>query len=472
VKRCLLFLLAGILFPGFLLAQQPDSYVEDSLSMEFRVKHIRFIGNKKTRRDILLREFTFREGDVLSRKNLEDQSELTRQNLNNTALFNFVSIHRVERENNEVEIWVQVTERWYLWPAPILEIADRNFNIWWKERDYRRLNYGFYLMLNNFRGKREVLQLTVRMGTWQQYRLLYHIPFIDKKQRSGLTFAYSYLRNRELFYRSINNELQNFKDRDNYVRQEQYAKIRYQYRHGIYNTHSIEARYNQGIIADTILSIGPGYFSQNRNNTEFFSLHYFFVSDHRDNRPYPLKGYLFGMELAQSGLGMLSQEDFSLFRMEPEVRVYFPIVDRFYGAFRLKGKVSSLTNQPYYLQRGLGYGMDYIRGYEFFVMDGQHYALFKSNIKYQMIKPRTVDWGFLGERFTKFHYAVYLSGHADAGYVWDRLYANENPLSNTAISGFGMGLDFVTFYDRVLRFEASLNNTGKPGFFVHYGAAF
>ena len=43
-------------------------------------------------------------------------------------------------------------------------------------------------------------------------------------------------------------------------------------------------------------------------------------------------------------------------------------------------------------------------------------------------------------------------------------------LDNKFIYGTGMGLDFVTYYDKVLRLEYGINDMGETGLFIHFVA--
>jgi outer membrane protein assembly factor BamA len=466
ISRAFLFFLLNI-------AILPAAFAQDTLRPDsVRIGRIIISGNQKTIEQIILREMMVRQGQVVAGETLDELLASSRRNLLNTALFNFVKIHTLERGGGLVWVYVNLTERWYIWPGPILEIADRNFNAWWKARDWSRLNYGFVLTHTNFRGRRESLQLLVRLGTWQHFRLGYSVPYIDRKQRSGLYFSASYLRNREIGYRSSNNRLLWFRDPGNYVREETLGKIRYQYRQGIYVTHGAEIRFASSSVADTITKIGEGYFSGNRSAMSMLSLHYLWVNDRRDSRAYPLKGWLTAAEISQTGLGILPGEDISIFRADAEVRAYVPVYGRWYAGGSLKGRLVSTSRQPYYIQRSLGYGNDYVRGYEYYVVDGQHFVLGKTQLRYQLVRPRELDFGDGNDRFDRFHFAFYLGAYCDGAYVWDQVYKKENPLSNTFIRGYGLSLDFVTYYDRVLRFEVSRNGLNETGFFFHYGIPF
>ena len=72
------------------------------------------------------------------------------------------------------------------------------------------------------------------------------------------------------------------------------------------------------------------------------------------------------------------------------------------------------------------------------------------------------------EKFNKLFYAFYMNVYADLGYVVDNRNINTNPLANDILTGYGVGLDFVTYYDFVLRLEYSFNKMGESGFFISF----
>lgn len=441
-------------------------------SSQVIIRSVKLIGNKKTKEHIILRELGFGVEDTLPKNLLPEYLDQAQKNLMNTSLFNFVSVNYIQEDGLQLDVVINMVERWYLWPSLIFEVADRNFNVWWRARDWTRVNYGFTLTKYNMRGRRETLQLTARLGTWQQYRLAYNLPFIGKKLRTGLYLSYSYLRNREVGYKSFNNELLFYNSTSDYVRQEQVARVKFTFRKKVFNTHSLEGRFTSSWVDDTLKVIGPGYFAANKGSTGFFSLHYTFVSDHRDIKAYPLKGYLVGADVAQFGLGILPQESSEFLRTELEFRYYYSISRKWFTGFWLKTRLATSYLQPYYLQRGLGYGNDYVRGFEYYVIDGQQTFLTKFFIKYQLMAPKTLEMGLGGDRFGKTHHAFYLNFFMDGGYVSDKLYDRNNPLANRALGGIGIGLDYVTYYDRVFRVEAAINSKNEPGFFFHYGIPF
>jgi hypothetical protein len=150
---------------------------------------------------------------------------------------------------------------------------------------------------------------------------------------------------------------------------------------------------------------------------------------------------------------------------------YQPIKGRWYWASNLTMKMSAGQDVPYFLNQGLGYKNDYVRTYELYVIDAMNFALVKNNLKYAILNPVTRYIPFIkNERFGKIHFALYANVFFDCAYSWKM---PENPtsfLDNKFIFGTGIGLDFVTYYDKVLRLEYGINDMGETGLFIHFVA--
>ncbi len=76
------------------------------------------------------------------------------------------------------------------------------------------------------------------------------------------------------------------------------------------------------------------------------------------------------------------------------------------------------------------------------------------------------------EKFSKVHYAFYINLFTDIGFVYEayRDPALKNTFENELLVGYGIGLDFVTYYDIVIRLEFSANNKWEKGVFLHFRA--
>ena len=101
-----------------------------SVSQNLIIKNIFIEGLKTTKENTLLRELNFQEGDTINIKDLESIIEENKSNLLNQWLFNFVEFNPIIQKKY-IDILIKVTERWYIWPYPIFEIGERNFNVFW-----------------------------------------------------------------------------------------------------------------------------------------------------------------------------------------------------------------------------------------------------------------------------------------------------------------------------------------------------
>ncbi len=457
----------------FLLASFPllSRCLPDSSERKIIISGITLIGNGITRDKVVLREMAVRKGDTVLLADLPGRLNRSRENLLNTSLFNFVTLHTLMASDSvHAEVFVDMKERWYIWPAPILEVQERNFNVWWEHRDFNRLNYGGYLNWNNFRGRNEQLSLIARFGYTERYEIYYSFPYIDKKQTTGLGLSVSYYRNHEVAFETFNNQLDYLKDERNYIRTELISKMSFTYRREIYNSHVLQLRYADVQAGDTLLSKTENYFTPGQTRLSYLSLGYAYKCDHRDSKAYPLRGYYLDLEIVKDGLGILQHEGVDLVSFSNSLRYYDRIGSRLYFSAGLKYKISSEKLQPYYVQRALGYG-DYVRGYEYYVIDGQSFSLARLNLRWELVRPHVKKIPNLSsEKFNTFHYALYGGIFADGAKVNDEFTFKNNPLANQYLYGYGAGLDLVTYYDLVFRFEFSWNHLGEYGLFVHFNA--
>src|ERR1700733_10507938 len=114
------------------VAQQSDSTrLVDTDSLTNRllyVDRVIIIGNKLTKNRIIERELSLKPGDTISSKLLKGSLTWDKNKLYNLPLFNTVSVRALDLTNNHVDLLVEVTERWYIFPVPIFELSDRNIN--------------------------------------------------------------------------------------------------------------------------------------------------------------------------------------------------------------------------------------------------------------------------------------------------------------------------------------------------------
>jgi hypothetical protein len=130
------------------------------------------------------------------------------------------------------------------------------------------------------------------------------------------------------------------------------------------------------------------------------------------------------------------------------------------------GNIKAPFKQPYFNQRFLGYGDAYLRGMEYYVVDGVAGGFIRNTIRKEVA---SVKWktGIKSRIYGEIPFRFFLKGYGDFGYVHNKYNTTGNILSNKFLYSGGFGLDIVTIYDIVLRFEYSFNQLNERAFFFH-----
>jgi len=432
------------------------------------VTSISISGNKVTKEKIVIRELLFNIGDTINKQNLDSLTVLNKENLVNTSLFNFVTItNNIEGSNLIVNI--DLIERWYIWPIPILEHADRNLSSFIYNKDWSRVNYGMFLAIENFRGRKESLRFKARIGYKEHYGVAYDIPGLDKNQKHGIGAEVSYFRQKETPYKTENNQLVYYRDFSTYSKYHTRISLRYRYRKDIYNYHMIRLQYNNAIVSDSIVIKNANYLGDSSRTLQYMRLQYAYTLDRRDIRYYPLSGYYFNASVNNKGLIF---GETNITELEGNFRWYQPLFGRFYYGQKAAFKIANDYNQEYFLVEGFGYENN-IRGYEYYVIDGNNYVIFNNNLKFELLQKKVFNIpGVPWSQFKKSFLAIYLNAYFDIGYVDNKYTYQNNSMTNSWQYGYGLGIDFVTYYDMVFRIEYSLTKYNQKGIYIHMSAAF
>ena len=451
-----------------------DAQTRDSIrqSSDFVVSQILISGNRTTKEFVVRRELLFTEGDTLKAADFESVLLRSKENLLNTSLFNYVTINLIDDSEHEKRVLVMLEERWYWLPYLIFEQADRNLSAYFNDGDWKRLNYGLMLINNNFRGRAETLKVKLRLGYKKQIQLFYDIPYFSANKKHGLAAQLSFYRQNEVRFATDSCKPQYFRDDKHQVIDNQDLFLFYTFRPKYDVRHIFTAGFAHANVADTIIALNPDYFGTQTSRTQYFTLSYTFDWDTRDYKFYPLKGHNVTLELGKIGLNLLDNELDGSWYTRLSAYKYFDLGHRFYAGFGGLAKYSPDKPQPYYTEQALGY-LDYLRGFEYYVIDGQRFATGRAFAKFALVPMRIkkIDsWSW--DEFNKVHYSFYLNLFVDAGYVDDSRIGTNNYLSNKWLTSAGIGLDMITYYDIVFRFEGTLTRQGKSGLYVHVLKAF
>lgn len=457
----------------------------DTVDRQVMVNKIYVLGNLKTKETIILRELNFDIGDTYLLSELKTIISRDEQKVFNLRLFNTAKITLLETAPDEVEILVQVTERWYTFPVPLFKLADRNFNDWWvnRGRDLSRVNYGLKLYKYNMRGRNERLKLTAQFGFTREFSLNYRVPYINKKQQEGLIFDFAYRERKNVVYNTddhiptflVSNDLESSSDNFDQVLSKGYnASVSYSYRASFFSFHYLSLGFTNREVADTVVMLNPNILGGGQTINRYLSLSYRFVRDLRDLVNYPLNGFYLEASTVKQGLSLY--DDVDIWRADLQYSKYFDLGKGWYASGTLSGSISLPLDQPYAYNQALGFSRDVIRGYELDVIEGPRSILSKLNLKKRLFKKTFHTANPPIDQLRNIPLAIYAKLFFDSGWVDNypiyKRQGTNGRLTNTYLWGMGAGIDIVTLYDFVVRPEYTINSDGNSFFFLNFKADF
>jgi outer membrane protein assembly factor BamA len=450
-----------------------ESFPSSKIPDQVRVNNIFIVGNEKTQKNVILREMDIAVGTTYDWEKFVVMINGDESKIYNLQLFTRVTVTPLFTGDDEVELLVSVRERWYVIPSVVFSLADRNFSEWWinQNRDLSRVNYGLKLNHNNVGGRNEKLKVGGQWGFTQAFDLTYIKPYIDKEQLHGLSASFTFFTNKTIPIRSVNNKQVFYtNETEDILRKNLNTSLTYTYRGSFYNFHYLSFGYNFTSIHEDVLVQNPDYFPHESTQLSYFYAGYNFKHDRRDNVAYALNGELLNIGLTRFGL--LTNDNVNETEISLLANKYFPLNNDFHFVTGISASSYLSPLQPYTLVRGIGYNPDFIRGYEVNVIEGQQTIVQKNSLRYNLLDVSFDISAFMPmEEFSHFPIRAYLSANFDHGYVNDRNRLPENAqLTNTYLYGYGLGLDLVTFYDQVFRFEYSINSLKTGNFFINVKA--
>lgn len=455
MRRAALFLVLALL-AGLARAQD---------SGRVRLGEVRIGGNRITRERVILREIGLYPGDSIATADTAALREQSRLRLVNLPVFTTVRTAWMVDSTGGLILDVVVKERFPVLPAPVFQLADRNFNVWWYEmnRDLKRINLGITLTNNNFRGALEQLAVTVQAGYTQRLGLSYFRPYLDAAQRHGIGVSAAVAQSGEIYYRTDSNKLRFARLPGNHIFRQYDAALSWYYRPGYAVRHSLSLGYHHADVSDTVRRLNADYFGAGEERLRYADLVYRVDYNGVDNWNYPLRGFK-SVNYALVRKGMDGGLDWQA-QLRTETGWYAELRPKsWYSSVIFRGRLSAPGRQPYYFRSALGTRTDYVRGYEYYVVDGSHYGVLRLNLKYAIptLLFRNLPFRYLPELPLRFYPKFF----ADAGYVVDHQPGN-GFLHNRLLYSAGIGFDLVSYYDFKLRLEATVNHLGQSGLYLH-----
>ena len=453
----------------FLLWFSFSVYAQDTLYQyqpphSFIINNIFITGNNRTKENIILRELPFAKGDSVAKENLQQKIILAKEQIINTSLFLSVIVDAEYISSNEVNINIKLIERWYLLPVPYFHLVDRNFNQWWTEEhhNFNRVNYGLKLIQNNVSGQNDNAYLWLINGYNHQIATRYEVPFLDKKLHHGISFAASYLRQRELNYGTSTDNKQLFYDGNYFLRQQFRAEVAYLYRPAIKTKHSFTLRMVDEKLSDTILHLNPNYFPYSRTHITYPVISYLMQYSDADNIIYPTKGLVSDASFIKKGLGAIM----NLWQLNYHLKYTIPLYKKTSLQLQSAGLLSLPFKQPFFNKQIVNYTGDFfIQGLEYYVIDGVAATINRATLRQQIFSYNIKNPVHI-KKLDDIPVRFFLKAYGNAAYVYDNT-NTPGRFNNKIIATYGLGLDIVTIYDIVIRLEYSFNELGDHNLYLH-----
>jgi len=418
-----------ILFNVGLLSSQ------DNPAVEVPISSIIVIGNEQTGENVITRELLFKEGDRVTRDILEQ----SRQRIMNLHLFNRVEMQVIPQDDDTHMLLIDVTERLYFYPVPILTM---------RERDWSKWSYGLSVVHKNFRGQNERLWA----GVWFGYRPGFGVTYTNPWLGDSLHLTASTTLSKTTF----NHRIFNFEERHIF---------------GELKLGKFWGRYFQtelGINVDRINVDDDAvqYMRSNSTTEVLVGLQLALKYDTRNLYSYPSRGFLSQLNILKNGF-FSDYNDYN--RIDLDLRTYKTLGIlitslRFYQSY-IFGDV------PVYRINYIGFE-ERIRGHFYTEKSGRHINLGSIEFRFPLIPIRylSVEVPPIPALYTKnLKYGLSAGIFADAGIIW--VDPEQYSIMNV-MSGFGFGLHIHLPYIEIFRIDYAFDMNLRGQIIVEVGIAF
>ncbi len=470
-QMLLLSILCGIYFCASAQSDPLPKKIESSLLPTDTSSHEHLVlvadiavnGNKRTKTYLILRDIPFRQGDYFNEKDLQKKLELAHNQLMNTSLFVDVQVYVASRNGELLFINIDVKERWYLLPLPYFKLVDRNFNDWFVEdkASLDRVNYGIKFSQYNVSGRNDNLNISLINGYNREVELNYKQPYADNSLKNGFQVAFVYSQQHQLNYGTYLSK-QEFYTADNGVAFNYLGfSGSYLYTPGVKTRHSFTIGYVRDEFSDSVFLLNPGYFSNNAKSIRYPVFSYLLQYNGADNFAYPTTGLITDLSFIKKGI----DASMNVWQFTSHASYTMPIAPKTQIQFQ-EGSILTLPfHQPFYNEQLFGYGDIFLQGLEYYVIDGVAGSVVRATARRQILSCN-FNTHLKSKIYNKIPFRMYLKTYGNMGYAYDQDPGN-SLLNNRLLETCGVGIDVVTIYDIVLKFDYSFNQLGQQGLFFH-----
>ncbi len=434
----LLTVLVSKIFP-----QQKDSLIYSG-SYSVKIDSIKISGNSITDPDVITREMTFSVGDTVTPEIILFNQE----RIFSLGIFTRVLLQPVKKDSLNI-LYITVSESWYIYPLPFAELVDR---------DWKKISYGFYLFIRNFRGEDETLYALAALGYDPMLNISYDRPYLIRSQ--NIFF------NAQFTYQNAKNKSETAKALYGGDFDEKFitGQISFAKRLNLYNKVNVFFGYDyidnpvfiRGISAsneriDRQISLGAGY-----------------EIDTRDLAQFPSSGFYGLSNITFKGLGM---NDINYQIVNLDIREYYTVLEKLILKCRFESRLTFGKLVPYHDYSFFGYTQR-IRGYFSQEQEGNDIYLTSFEMNYPVLSDVNMHFDFVPvvpKSLLSFRFGIYAELFADAGAT--RM-SGQSLSVNDFNPGYGGGLTFLFLPYNILRLEYAFNPYHHSELIVDIGISF
>jgi outer membrane protein assembly factor BamA len=403
---------------------------------EKRIQNIIIIGNKITKDNVILRELFIHKGDVPNDTLIRE----SQQRLMNLFLFNRVKMDIYPHDEKSVILIIEVTERLYFYPVPILTIQERDWSKW---------SFGLSVVNSNFRGQNEKLWA----GFWLGYRPGFGVTYTDQWAGDSLHLNTGFNIMKTIFN---NRTIPDMEERHIIAR----ASVG-KWWGRTFNT-ALSFHFDQVKVAEEFRQ-----YMRSENTIEYnFGLELSLRYDTRDLFSYPSTGWLHIIQFYKYGF-FTDYNDYE--NIVFDLRRYFRI-----GPIILAGRFyqNSLFGEiPIYRLNFIGFS-ERIRGYFYDVWEGKHVQIGSIETRFNIIpiKYFSLNLPAIPAQYLQ-NLQIGLSGafFVDTGIVW--VTPDQYTIDNFK-TGFGFGFHIHLPYVEIFRVDIGFDGNLDSQVIVEVGVVF
>ncbi|MCS6989790.1 MAG: hypothetical protein NZM06_09780 [Chloroherpetonaceae bacterium] len=449
------------------------------------VDTILIVGNGHTKPFVIRQEFPFQEGDTLTLQNLTIAQQLTYNlqlfNLVNVSAKRFAPFSPVKIVSSDTIltwvyevgqskadelgrpytlVFVEVYERWFIFPQPIFDLRGVSLTQWFKKPTIANVNAGIAVFHTNLTGYKDRLTLSFGAGFDPFFRLSYFTPYLWSETRLGLGMS--------LLWRDLNNLALDGRVGKvaRYVQRTFSASISASERLSTFDFVSGSVGYTSLRVSQDVKQTYPSATVSPDGVDVFPTFSVAYAHSRLDFNQCATDGIYFSIRLVKVGLPNRSNR-IDITRGQLDFRVYRKILgDLSLGFYNLS--VLAL-NAPVPNHQRIFFGYDILlRGYTDRILEGDNLQLNSIELRYPAIPLRAAKLDFIPfERFQIFQYGLFVTAFLDAGNVWHNPRSQVFGLRQTHYDfrknkyGYGFGLVFVGGYEATARLDFAFNQQGK-----------